>query len=212
MISEVNEVLEVKRFVEGPLSTNCYLIYGENSRKGMLIDPGAYDPEISAYIKDHDIEMVCTLNTHGHADHIMGNAAFGYPVLIHENDETCLRDGGNDLLSLFAEQDVRPVRVERLLTDGDTVELGTLKLEIIHTPGHTRGSISVRHDNLLFSGDTLFFEGVGRTDFSDGDQGALFESINNKLMVLPDPVRVFPGHGPETTIGHERQCNPFLRA
>ncbi|MFQ5952329.1 MAG: MBL fold metallo-hydrolase [Candidatus Omnitrophota bacterium] len=181
----------VRGFVIGPLGTNCYVVHDKRSLKGVLIDPGVYDQAISDYIRDRSINIIYTLNTHGHADHIFGNAAFGYPVLMHSLDKS----------------DVDPAR---LLEDGDIVEVGDIKLEIIHTPGHTPGSVSIKLDYLLFSGDALFFEGVGRTDIPGGDHDTLMRSIKEKLMVLPGSVVVFPGHGPQTTIEHERRSNPLL--
>ena len=203
------EAYGVKKFVVGSLSTNCYLIYEKISRKALLIDPGAYVPEIAEDIKAGDLKDVHILNTHGHADHIRGNAAFGFPVMIHELDASCLRSSLKNL-SFFADGAVSPVKAERLLKDGDIIRLGEVILEIIHTPGHTPGGISVKCQNILFSGDTLFFEGVGRTDLPGGDHEALVAAIKEKLFALPDLVRVFPGHGPETTIGHEKRNNPFL--
>ncbi len=210
MISGGNKELEIRKFVVGPLQTNCYFVREKHSRKGMLIDPGAHDPGIAGYIKDNGIDAVFILNTHGHADHVLGDAAFGFPVMIHELDEPCLRDPLKGLPLSTNGEAAPAVRAERLLTGGDTVALGDIELEIIHTPGHTPGSISIRYDNVLFSGDTLFFEGVGRTDLPGGDHRALITSIREKLLTLPDEVIVFPGHGPETTIGHERMNNPFL--
>lgn len=193
MTSGKNETLGIKNFVLGPLSTNCYLIYEKSTHKGMLIDPAAYDTEITNYIRDNDIDMVGVLNTHGHPDHILGNADFDLPVMIHKLDEPDLSR-----------------RAQRLLADGDIVRLGDIKLEVIHTPGHTPGGISIKYDNLLFTGDTLFAEGVGRTDLAGGDYDTLMKSIRDKILILPDSVRVFPGHGPETTVGHEKEHNPFL--
>jgi hydroxyacylglutathione hydrolase len=198
--------LEIRKFVVGELATNCYLVYDNDSRKGILIDPGDYDPAISEHIRDNKIEVMYTLDTHGHSDHIRGNASFGFPVLIHELDEPCLSDSRKNR-SAFSDQEVKPTKAARLLTDGDIVKVGDFSLEIIHTPGHTRGSISVKCGDILFSGDTLFCEGVGRTDLAEGDQDALVKSIRDKLFILPDHVRVLPGHGPETTIGHEKEVN-----
>ena len=208
MISEqINPV--VKKFIVGPLGTNCYVIYEKSSLKGVLIDPGVFDPEIAKYIEENSIKITHTLNTHGHADHILGDAAFGFPVLIHELDEPYL---GNSEINLAVWIDVKvgPVKVERLLKDGDIVEVGDLKLEIIHTPGHTPGGITVKVGSLLFTGDTLFFEGIGRTDIPGGSHEEILKSIKEKLMTFPDSTHVFPGHGPETTIGHERENNPYL--
>jgi hydroxyacylglutathione hydrolase len=129
--------------------------------------------------------------------------------LIHELDESCLRGAGSNLAG-WMHAEVEPVSAKRLLKDGDVVEAGSIKLEIIHTPGHTPGGITVKTGSLLFTGDTLFHEGIGRTDIPGGDHELLLKSIKEKLMTLPDSMRVLPGHGPETTIGHERENNPFL--
>jgi hydroxyacylglutathione hydrolase len=208
MILEENDAV-VSKFVVGALETNCYVVHEKRSRKGILIDPGAHDPEVEKYITDSGIDIEYILNTHGHVDHMLGNEAFGFPVLIHELDEPYLRDAGKNLQDMVY-ADVRPTRASRMLKGGDTIALGSLKLEVIHTPGHTPGSVSIRLGNLLFSGDALFFESVGRTDIPGGDHEALIKAINEKLMALPGSVRVLPGHGPETTIEHEREHNPFL--
>jgi len=163
--------LELKKFIIGPLSTNCYLAYNKKSRKGILIDPAVYDTEVSEYIADNGIEISYTLNTHGHADHIAGNAGFDFPILIHELDELCLRDPMKSL-AFFAGEKVPVSKAYRLLKDGDTIDLDGLEFEVIHTPGHTPGGISVKCGNILFSGDTLFFEGIGRSDCPGGDHDA----------------------------------------
>ena len=201
-------MLKIKRFVVGPLQTNCYVVSDPVSSEGMLMDPGDYDPEIEEYARAEGIKILYTLNTHGHADHIKGNAVFAFPVLIHELDEPCLNDPGRNL-SLLTEERFDTVSAERLLKDGDEILLGSVVLKVIHTPGHTVGGISILCGNMLFSGDTLFYEGVGRTDLPGGDYKMLAESMK-KLMTLPDETRVFPGHGQETTIEHERRHNPFL--
>ncbi|MBU0570854.1 MAG: MBL fold metallo-hydrolase [Candidatus Omnitrophica bacterium] len=209
MISDGEKELVVKKFTVGLLATNCYLVYEKRSHKGILIDPGDFIRGINEYIKKAGVEVVATVNTHGHADHIMGDAEFGFLVMIHELDGPYLNDSSKNL-SFMGCRAVREVHPGRFLKDGDVIDMGGLKLEVIHTPGHTPGGISLRCGNILFSGDTLFFEGVGRTDCPGGDYDMLMRSINEKLMVLPDDVKVLPGHGPETTIGHERRSNPFL--
>jgi glyoxylase-like metal-dependent hydrolase (beta-lactamase superfamily II) len=175
-----------------------------------LIDPGDHDPGIVKYIRDNKIEVCYSLNTHGHADHIFACAEFGYPVLIHELDESYLGDTEKNL-SGWLNESVKPIKAERLLRDGDILAVGGLKFEIIHTPGHTPGSVSIKLRNTLFSGDTLFLGGIGRTDIPGGDHEALMRSIKEKLMALPDNTKVLPGHGPGTTIGYERKNNPFLQ-
>jgi glyoxylase-like metal-dependent hydrolase (beta-lactamase superfamily II) len=180
------------------------------SREAALIDPGDYDPHITSVVKKERLNVLCTVNTHGHVDHIMGDSDFGYPVFIHVLDEPCLRDGMKSL-AFFEGANVKPVRAARLLEDGDKIPLGNVVMDVMHTPGHTPGGISLRCGDMLFSGDTLFLEGVGRTDLPGGSTEALVKSIREKLFVLSDDVRVFPGHGPETTIGFEKRYNPFLK-
>ncbi len=206
---EENRSFFLKKFIVGDFNTNCYIVFCRKSHKGLLIDPGAYDKNIVDYIKKEKITVEYTLNTHGHADHILGNAIFAFPVLIHSVDEVCLQDPRRNL-SAFSGVKVKVQSAERLLEDGDIVRVGELQFKIIHTPGHSGGSISILFENILFSGDTLFFEGIGRTDLPGGDHRTILESIHNRLMILPDFCRVLPGHGPETTIEHEKQNNPYL--
>ncbi|MFH1846244.1 MAG: MBL fold metallo-hydrolase [Candidatus Omnitrophota bacterium] len=201
----------LRRFVVGPLQTNCYLFSDSFSKKGAIIDPGEYTPAITDYINESGIEMCCIINTHGHADHISGNAFFSLPVMIHKDDESFLKDSERNLSSFFDKQ-VHFAEASRILEDNDTINIGALELKVLHTPGHTPGSISLLSDNILFSGDTLFCEGIGRTDFPYGSFQLEIASIKNKLMVLPDDVKVYPGHGSETTIGHERKNNPYLNS
>lgn len=197
----------VRRFIVGPLGTNCYLVYDRSSKKGVLIDPGEADSSVKEVISSEGLNIDWIINTHGHADHIKGNAYFSYPVAIHSLDEGCLSDPERNLSfhGLFVED----VKAGRLLSEGEVITAGNLSLEVLHTPGHTPGGICLKCGELLFSGDTLFFEGVGRTDLPGGDYDALAKSIKEKLFSLPDSTQVFPGHGVRTTIGHEKKCNPF---
>lgn len=201
--------IEIKKFIVGPLYTNCYLVHDKTSKEGLLIDPGAYVPEISEYIERHRLKILYTLNTHGHPDHTMADARFGFPVMIHKLDEPYLREPHIDL-SYYGGDTSGAIKVKKRLADGDIIKLGNAEFKVIHTPGHTPGSISILHDDVLFSGDTLFFEGIGRTDRPGGDPQAILRSIYDKLFCLPDSVTVLTGHGPETTIGHEKRENPFL--
>ncbi|MBD3426065.1 MAG: MBL fold metallo-hydrolase [Candidatus Omnitrophica bacterium] len=196
-------VLDLEKFVVGDLATNCYLVSSPATRKAVLIDPGAEEPRILTSIRDKGLDVLFTINTHGHYDHIGGDAYFGFPVLIHELEEACLHDGEKNWSAFFGRQ-VEQVRANGLLADGDIVKAGDLSLKVIHTPGHTPGGISLLCGSLLFSGDTLFREGVGRTDLPGGSREEIISSIWDKLFKLPDDTRVLPGHGPETTIGHEK--------
>ncbi len=186
-------MIEIKTFIVGFLETNCYLIYNRKSKTGFLIDPGIFDKRIAHAIDKEKISVESIINTHGHPDHTSGNERFGYPVLIHEKDAGLLR-----------------LPAEKLLRDGDIIEKGGLKLEVIHTPGHTPGSISLKLGNKIFTGDTLFCGGVGRCDLPGGSEEDLMYSIKKRLMAFSDEVEIFPGHGPSSTIGQERKSNPFL--
>ena len=209
MSSGRNQKPKIKKFIVGPLCTNCYLVYDEASRKGVLIDPGAYTDEIAGCIRKNGIDVLWTVNTHGHADHISGDAAFGYPVLIHELDAPCLKDPARNL-SLLTGEKIPLVNAAKFLKDGDKIAVGNIDLEVIHTPGHSPGSVSLKCDDVVFSGDALFHEGIGRTDLPEGDHNTLMKAIKERLLSLPDDVKVYPGHGPETTIGYEKENNPFL--
>lgn len=209
MTSDVRNNLVIKKFVVGSLGTNCYVLYDRQTKQGILIDPGFYDPDITQFLQENEVTLKAIVDTHGHLDHILGNSAFGVQVLIHEADGFCLEDPARNLSRMMS-QEIPKVSDIKFINDGDTVSFGGITMDVIHTPGHTPGSISLKYDDVLFSGDTLFFEGIGRTDLPGGDHNAIIESIKNKLFILPDNFRVFPGHGPETTIGHEKKNNPWI--
>jgi len=199
----------LKRFVVGSLETNCYIFGDEESKEVVLIDPGGDPTLIKGFLKKNNLKLKCIINTHGHGDHIGANSSFEADVLIHKLDGDFLQNPDLNLSTAFGANISSP-GARRLLNDGDNIKVGKLNLDVIHTPGHTPGGICLKYDNVLFSGDTLFFEGVGRTDIPNASWGALLDSIRNKLMPLPDDCKVYPGHGPETSIGHERKANPFI--
>ena len=202
-------MIKVETFIVGSLETNCYLVYSDKSKTGFLIDPGFFDKRISDIINQKGISVKNIINTHGHIDHIAGNKKFGYPVLIHEKDKSFLTNPMKNL-SLFTGVVSSSHPAAGLLKDKDKIEADDITFEVIHTPGHTPGGISLKLEKMLFTGDALFRESIGRTDFPYGSEKNLLDSIKNRLMVFPDDVRVFPGHGPVSTIGHERRNNPFL--
>jgi hydroxyacylglutathione hydrolase len=190
----------VKCFAVGWLSTNCYVVGCEETKEAAVIDPGM-DSEREAepildFIKQNGFRIKCIINTHGHPDHIAGNAIIkkvtGAPILIHENDP-------------------ERVNADRKLRDGDVLQVGNFKLVVLHTPGHTPDGISLLGDNVVFTGDALFAGSIGRTDFLGGSFQELMNSIKNKLLSLPDSFKVYSGHGPSTTIGDEKKHNPFLQ-
>jgi len=199
----------IKRFVAGPLEMNSYLVWDPSTKDACLVDAGGDAEKIKIFLEDKGLRLDFIINTHGHGDHIVANSDFHVPVYIHESDKDFLLDPGKNLSGAFLFPFVSPA-ASRLLKDGDTVKLGTLEMKIIHTPGHTPGSISVALDDVVFTGDTLFAGGVGRTDFEYGSEDALIKSIREKLMPLADDIIIYPGHGPESTIGQERDSNPFI--
>jgi len=190
----------VMRFPVGWLSTNCYLVGCKETREAVIIDPGMESMReaepILDFIKQNSLQVKFIINTHGHPDHTAGNElmkhATGAPVLIHENHPAS-------------------VKANRTLRDGDVIPVGTIKLVVMHTPGHTKDGICLLGDEVVFTGDTLFAGSVGRTDFPGGSFEELMRSIRTKLMCLPDSFKVYPGHDSPTTIGDEKQFNPFLR-
>jgi hydroxyacylglutathione hydrolase len=190
----------VKCFAVGWLSTNCYVVCCEETREAAVIDPGmeskAEAEPIMDFIKQNSLHIKYIINTHGHPDHIAGNTimknATDAPILIHTSNP-------------------EHVQADRKLHDGDAIQVGTLKLKVLHTPGHTKDGISLLADNAVFTGDSLFAGSVGRTDFAGGSYEELMHSLKTKLLPLPDSLKVYPGHGPATTIGDEKRHNPFLQ-
>lgn len=197
----------------GHLGTNCYIVTCPETKQTAIIDPGGNAEEIIAYLNREQCNPVCIVNTHGHADHIAANhkvqQATGAPVMIHEADAGMLTSSTLNL-SAFIGAGFTSDPADRILKDKDTIQVGTLQFVVLHTPGHTPGGICLYSDGILFSGDTLFQQSVGRTDFPGGSMGKLVSSIKNKLFVLPPETKVFPGHGPDTTIAWELSNNPFI--
>ncbi len=193
----------VKMFTVGMFGTNCFVVADPETHDALIIDPG-FDQEFEARtilkeIERNDLEVRYVINTHGHIDHIGGNKMLKEvtkaPILIHENDAPALSNPPAD----------------RKLHDGDQIQIGNVKLRVIHTPGHSEGSIILIGADAVFAGDTLFAGSIGRYDLPGGDIVELKNSLRNKLLILPDFVKVYPGHGPVTSIGEERKYNPFLQ-
>lgn len=201
------------RMAVGALGTNCYIVHCSETRQAAVIDPGGNAKEIIAYLNSERLKTVCIINTHGHADHIAANDALklatGAPVMIHEADAGMLTSPSLNL-SNFIGGGLSLAPADRLLKEGDDIQVGNIRFKVIHTPGHTPGGICLSYKEFLFSGDTLFHESVGRTDLPGGSAGKLIAGIKEKLLVLPPRTKVFPGHGPETSIGWESAHNPFI--
>ena len=198
----------IRRIVVGPLETNCYIV-ADSSRKGVIIDPGADDQLILDEASQFDIKMI--LLTHGHADHISAlkkvKEVTRAPFAIHSLDVSLLGPNG---LNYVINPNFSPLPPpDKLLVDNDEINIGELIIKALHTPGHSPGSLCFLINNVLFSGDILFYLGIGRTDLG-GDFSMLISSIKDKLMILADDIKVYPGHGPTTTVGTERRGNPFL--
>ena len=207
--------MHLRSFVVGMCETNCYIAADSSSKDAIIIDPGDNADAIIETIRTDGLIVRAIVNTHGHADHIAANAAlkkqFDCPIMIHELDAPYLADPEANLSALIGYIEPISPPADRLLKDGGEITIGQLVFRVIHTPGHTPGGISLLENEVLFSGDTLFADSVGRTDFPGGSHEQLINSIQEKLLVLPDSTLVYPGHGPLTTIGNERQNNPFLQ-
>ena len=206
----------LKRLVVGLLETNCYLISCEKTKEAAVIDPGGEEAAdlILNLLQKNNFNLKYIINTHGHIDHIIGNNLLKVKtealLLIHRLDADMLIDGNKNISSFMGKEICSP-HADKLLEEGDEISLGTLKLKFIHTPGHTPGGISLVVDNIVFTGDTLFAGGIGRTDLPGGSYQDLQKSIKEKLLVLSDDKIIYPGHGPDSTIGEERRTNLYLK-
>lgn len=198
----------IKQFIAGQLENNMYLVADETSKKAVLIDASSNIPELIEAAKDYDVEYI--LLTHGHFDHIMGltslKQALGAEAVICK-DDLVISDNINEFTSLFGLPDVIPPTYDKYIKDGDVINVGNLKIKVIHTPGHTEGGVCYLIEDNLFSGDTLFKQSVGRTDLFGGNYEKLVDSINNKIFKLDGNIKVFPGHGDMTTVGFEKKYN-----
>ncbi|NLV75703.1 MAG: MBL fold metallo-hydrolase [Tissierellia bacterium] len=206
--------MKVVRIPAGIYAANCYLVYSEKDNEGIVIDPGGDVDDIIAKIEELGLKIKYIILTHGHGDHIAGVGEIkeytNAPVLIHKDDEHLLRDGDNNLSSMMAMGRVE-LSADMIVEDGDEIFFGDLKAKIIHTPGHTPGGISIKIEDSIFTGDTLFAGSIGRTDFPGGSFEKIIDSIKNKIIIYPDDTKIYPGHGPSSTIKAEKATNPFLR-
>jgi len=208
----------VKMFTVGMILTNCYLVGCEEKREAVVIDPGFNEAKeaekIMKVVNKEKLHVKYIINTHGHSDHISGNRILkeltGAPILIHEYDAPMLTSSERNFSGLDGERTTSPL-ADKLLHEGDIINVGNVRLKVLHTPGHSKGGISLLCDDIVFTGDTLFAGSIGRYDSPDASYREIMDSIKRKLAVLPDYLKVYPGHGPTSTIGEEKRSNPFLQ-
>jgi glyoxylase-like metal-dependent hydrolase (beta-lactamase superfamily II) len=203
-------------FTVGRLYTNCYVVACDQTKEAIIIDPGFENrfesSKIFNFVAENGLTLKLLVNTHGHPDHVCGNEMvkekFHVPILIHESDSYMLGGLNRRESEFFGPTEFSP-SANILLHEGDLVEFGRITLKVVHTPGHTSGSISLLGEREVFTGDTLFAGSIGRTDLPGGSENDMRLSLK-RLASLPDHLTVYPGHGPATTMGEERLNNPFL--
>ncbi len=206
--------MHVENIVVTDFSTNCYLVGDEETKEAMVIDPGGDIEAVKKMVDDSGYNIKYIVCTHGHNDHILAvknlkdytNAL----ILIHDRDKKCLQNSLYSGALMFGRKQEECLE-DRVLFDGDTFSVGSIYFSVIHTPGHTKGGICLYTKGHLFSGDTLFKETVGRTDFPRASFAEIKSSILDKLYILPDDTVVYPGHGRRTTIGHEKKNNAYVK-
>ena len=204
----------IEKLVVGELQANCYIIADEKTRRALVIDPGEEAEKILGVITQNELKVIYIVNTHAHIDHIGANDIIrentGASLLIHSADAYLLKDMEMNLSTIMNEERGPLLPPTRVLEDGDEIKVDQICLQVLHTPGHTPGSICLYVKDRVFAGDTIFAGGVGRVDLPGGNFTDLQNSIREKLLTLPKEVIVHPGHGPDTTIGKEKKSNPFI--
>jgi glyoxylase-like metal-dependent hydrolase (beta-lactamase superfamily II) len=199
----------------GPLSVNCYIVGCEQSHEGIIVDPGGDVELIAALVQKHGLKVHTIINTHGHFDHVGGNgqllAALGARLLIHQADAAMLSRSAEVALKYGLQGENSP-EADAFLADGMEIFFGKCRMKVLYTPGHTLGGccLYIEDERKVITGDTLFADSIGRTDLPGGSHEQLLNSIRTKLFTLPDDVIAYPGHGPQTTIGHEKVHNPYF--
>ena len=201
--------------VVGPLAVNCYILGCEETREGVVVDAGGDAGRIIAAAERHNLKIGQVITTHGHFDHVGANLAvmehFGARLLVHAADAPLLERAA-DAARIYGLRGENSPRPDMFLAEGMEITFGTCRMEVLHTPGHTQGGccLYLAAEKKVITGDTLFADSIGRTDLPGGSHEQLLESIRTKLLTLPDDVEAYPGHGPETTIGHEKHHNPYF--
>ena len=206
--------MKVLRMPAGIYAANCFIIYSENTKDGIIVDPGGDAEEILKTIEDKNLNINYIVLTHGHGDHIGGVVelinTLKIPLLIHKDDVNMISDAKMNLSNIMSIGSIE-LNPDKVLNHGDNLKFGDIEARVIHTPGHTQGGICLKIGDNLITGDTLFQGSIGRTDLEGGDYDTIIRSIKENLLILPENTIVWPGHGSETTIGSEKRNNPFLR-
>lgn len=206
--------MEILRLEAGIYAANCYIVYSKDIMEGVIIDPGGDAVDIINAIEERDITIVGIILTHGHADHIGGlndlKEKYDVDIMIHEADSEMLMNANINLSNTMPMQTIE-IKPDRILKDGDTINIGNKEMLVIHTPGHTRGGISLKIEDNIITGDTLFRGSIGRTDLYGGDFDTIIDSIKSKILIYDDQTKLYPGHGDSSTIGFEKIRNPYLR-
>jgi hydroxyacylglutathione hydrolase len=206
--------LIIKTLAVGPIMANCFIVGCENTKSAVVIDPGDEADKILMALAESQLTVKYIINTHGHFDHVGANKKMkevtGAEILIHAADADMLEQISVASQAFGMSVENSPP-ADRTIAEGDKITFGDITLNVIHTPGHSLGGISLSTDGVVFVGDSLFYGSIGRTDFPGGDYNTLIASIKNKLFPLGDEVVVYTGHGPETSIGQEKRMNPFLK-
>ncbi len=205
--------MKLKKLNQGVFRVNNYILFDEETKDAILIDAGGDFAETKAAIDELGANLKYILNTHSHMDHIAGDEEiqrnYDIPIYMHKDDEVLMK-AFKESLRMFDMPDYELPKDVTFINDGHIFKLGNKEIKTIHTPGHTKGGVSYLIDDMLFSGDTLFFESIGRTDLYGGNYNQLISSIKDKLFILPDNTKVYPGHGIESTIGHEKENNAYV--
>ena len=198
----------LQTYTEPPIDNNNYLLIDEESKEAVLIDCSAVDDRIKDALNEAGAKLKYILLTHGHFDHVAGIRPTNAKIVMHEKDVRILNQA-NMYLPMFGIPEITIPEIDIFIKDGDNLKIGNTDIKVIHTPGHTQGGVCYLIKDMLFSGDTIFRESVGRCDLEGGNFNQIVESIKTKIFTLPDDIKIYPGHGRETTVGWEKLHNQF---
>ncbi|MEQ6387917.1 MBL fold metallo-hydrolase [Bacillaceae bacterium S4-13-58] len=207
--------MEIKQYSLGSLGTNAYILF--EGKEALIIDPGGESAEIVSFLKENELNPIAILLTHAHFDHIGGIDFFRnhfqqLPVYLHEEEKEWLQDSSLNGSKWFGLGDITTQRGPDFLMHEDKYKIGNFQFQVLHTPGHSPGSVSFVFEEatMIIGGDLLFQGGIGRTDLPGGDFDQLLKSIKEKIFLYPDPFDIYPGHGPKTSVWFEKSTNPFI--